>query len=829
MSRAEPIRRGLAFLLLALLALAANAGCQSDEAKFESLRERAREHRAAGRNDEALIELRNALRLDPQDAETNYQIAELLQAKEKYLDALFFFEEAYRLDPQSDDAALGIARLRAFEDPQGAREILEEVLERSPGSAVARVQSSALAFVERDLDRALAEVLTAVELEPENPAGWHQLGRVRQASIQMRQNVQEKPDDELFRQALHAFEKVQELGTEPVLSRAARWEVAKVLAAWPGHEQEALAAHRRLLEEARADGSVEALESVAAGLIQFGQAIDDRQIQSEAMESLVEVQPERVSAWRILAQLAASDGRPVAPIYERMIEVRPEDATIQLEYARFLSRTEGAEAAQAHLARAMENADDPLVLLGGMLEFQLRVGQVDEASATLEKMIERGPGDPRTSLAQASVALQQGRAQEAVDLLQAAVSVHERPDAYRVLASALLRTGDAKGALQAIDRAIELYPNYNAAAVLLRVDVLRALGDWAAVRTDLGRMQLRGLPLSPAHRGVLAVALYETGRKQAGRRILENLIEQGGGVPRPGTAMLFARREGSDQPERARSLLAASLERYPDNLGLIDQLVRLELRQGDAESALARLDAAREAGQDAPPLELLRAQVLVAAGRADEGERAAQRAFERMPNSTVAMDYLVSLYLARNKLDAAIRSFEEAEEAGVLDASGKALLGRLYLRADRIPEATKSLESALAGGVAQGVVMNDLAYLLALDGQDLDRALALALEARELRPADPVTADTLGFVMLKRGLPGPAEANFREAVRLAEQRDAPRPGYHYRLGLALQELGRAAEAAEAFEAALSLEESFPEADAARAGLEEARAAAANAS
>ena len=122
---------------------------------------------------------------------------------------------------------------------------------------------------------------------------------------------------------------------------------------------------------------------------------------------------------------------------------------------------------------------------------------------------------------------------------------------------------------------------------------------------------------------------------------------------------------------------------------------------------------------------------------------------------------------------------------------------------------------------------NDLAYLLADQGQELDRALALAQDAQRAEPENPQMVDTLGYVYYKKGLGQPAIDQFSYAIELSEKAHAPQAAFHYHLGLALRAVGKQADAAAAFEKALALDASFPQAEQARHELEAAKASAAS--
>ena len=81
-------------------------------------------------------------------------------------------------------------------------------------------------------------------------------------------------------------------------------------------------------------------------------------------------------------------------------------------------------------------------------------------------------------------------------------------------------------------------------------------------------------------------------------------------------------------------------------------------------------------------------------------------------------------------------------------------------RGDAIAAYEKAIE--LNGDLA--LAKNNLAYLLTETGGDLDRALELAQQAKEQLPDNGSAADTLGWVLLKRGVPSAAIGYLQEAT-----------------------------------------------------------------
>ena len=112
------------------------------------------------------------------------------------------------------------------------------------------------------------------------------------------------------------------------------------------------------------------------------------------------------------------------------------------------------------------------------------------------------------------------------------------------------------------------------------------------------------------------------------------------------------------------------------------------------------------------------------------------------------------------------------------------------------------------------VAGNNLAYLLAERGDNLEYALVLAQHASETVPNDPVVLDTLGWVRYKKNQPADAVAAFTKAARLAPQKAM----YQFHLGLALAQSKDTGKARAALEQALRLEPLFEGAAEARQAL-----------
>jgi len=246
---------------------------------------------------------------------------------------------------------------------------------------------------------------------------------------------------------------------------------------------------------------------------------------------------------------------------------------------------------------------------------------------------------------------------------------------------------------------------------------------------------------------------------------------------------------------------------------VLEQLTELDLVDGNVQRARQRLDDAVVKSGWMGRTFLLRGKLLLQLGEFVAARDDAERASKLDPSSLDdAYDIMTAAYLNDGNVPALVARMEEQAQKRRLPANRAALLGRLNLAIGNTPRAVALYEQAASEGSELLFVKNDLAFLLAKQGRDLDRALALAKAAVESPGASISTVDTLGYVYLKRGEADVAVWQFRQAIA---ESSPPVPDYYYHLGMALLDLGQQDKAREALEQALTLNPEFAEAHAAR--------------
>jgi len=810
------VRRGRRWLVAVMLLVAC---CTSPEERLAGHMERGEEFLRQSRTKEALLEFQNALKIQPEDAALHERIGEVLHSSSQFAEALEYYRQAYRLDESRIGAAMQEARLSAFGNPKRARELLRRGLREAPELAIVQRTRARLAIVDGDTKTALEAVEKAIAIDPEDVASWVELGSVHLARILERQKKHLPPRNQIFEDALAAFDRVDELkGGFP----RARLEKARVFSVWSGHRAEAKATFEDALALAERQQSPLEIRFAARAMNVFGNKIGDYEMRRTALRALVTAIDDDYVAWDELARLVGGErGRSGEEVYLELIERRPDAPRSHLLYANYLIRKRRSDDAEAHLRRTLDDGLEAPLLWERLIQMMIRDDRLPDARAVYVQMSDEFPDDLHTRVARARLLVAEGRSTEGIRELRPLIAEQQdSAELQRLMALAQYRLGNLEEAESAIDSAADLATQPHYPIMRLKARISCALDDWPTA-VDIYRILLgRGEELSTEEKVLLATALHRAGRRRTALRVFEELLAEP--PPPAGVAVAYAELEGERAPERARTLLLAAHEQAPAAHEVLKALTELDLRDGRLREALERINRVVASRLATPPTLLMRAQILTRLEAYDQAEADVLRAFEADPTLPDAIDLLYTIYRVQGKLEEARRSFEQAEEAGVLHSGARLLLGRLYLADGDTARARAMLEQVVVDHPGLWAAKNDLAYVLAEQGEDLDRALQLAREAHAASGRNPTTADTVGYVHLKAGRPEVGLQQFRLAIRLAQGRsEPPNPSFQYHRGLAFRALGREGEAAQSFERALE-QGDFPEADEARRQLEAAR-------
>jgi tetratricopeptide (TPR) repeat protein len=177
----------------------------------------------------------------------------------------------------------------------------------------------------------------------------------------------------------------------------------------------------------------------------------------------------------------------------------------------------------------------------------------------------------------------------------------------------------------------------------------------------------------------------------------------------------------------------------------IDGLTRV-YRQGKLTRAmLVRMETVADHEPRSATLMEIVGRLFADRGWRDDAVRSFRRALEIDPSRATAAAALARELAARGDIESAA---DAASHSGAQPAALVAAM-RAHDRGD-FHTAIHEYEVAVRHGEHTGIAANNLAWLYAHEGTELERALALARNARDLMPDSPAVLDTLGIVYLAR-------------------------------------------------------------------------------
>ena len=220
-------------------------------------------------------------------------------------------------------------------------------------------------------------------------------------------------------------------------------------------------------------------------------------------------------------------------------------------------------------------------------------------------------------------------------------------------------------------------------------------------------------------------------------------------------------------------------------------------------------------GSSNPFLRTAAARALDKLGQKAAAEKEYKRILSEFPELSTALAGLGELYDGMGEPGKAAEAYLKASER-VTDAKLRLKLAELYASAGEIDKAAKEYRRVITESKESSIPYNRLARLLFEKKNDTEGALKYAIEGSAVNPEDHDMKDTLGRIYLRMGQYEKALSAYSGII----SGGTTNPTAYYRLGLIYRKLGRADDAAGAFEKALNINDEFPESREAKEHLRE---------
>jgi tetratricopeptide (TPR) repeat protein len=422
-----------------------------------------------------------------------------------------------------------------------------------------------------------------------------------------------------------------------------------------------------------------------------------------------------------------------------------------------------------------------------MVEILIRGGKKEEAYNKILEMLKANPKDADARAMQANFMLDRGEVSTAVNEFQDVVT--QKPDNFVArynLGRAYAATGDYQKAIQQYRESAHERPDFLRPRVALAETEIQT-GDFDAALRD-AQETVKMAPNDPAANLVEAVAMLRLGQTADAKRILDALAARYPGFPEVHLelgSLLLSQKD-----------YAAALQQFqkawdlnPADARALEGEVETYMAQKEQDKALALLQQMASAHPDRADILKQYATLKARTGQLDSALadfRSLMQRFKETPRET-AQTYaeIGELYHKKGDDSDAIQWLEKARALQPDSVRLLSVIAEIYDAMGRIQESQDTYRAVLAHEPNNGMALNNLAFSIAQTGTDLDEALTLADKAKKVLPTLNEVDDTLGWIYLKKHMPGQAVDIFRSLVAKSPEN----PSFHYHYCLALFDKG----------------------------------------
>jgi len=721
----------------------------------------------AGRVERAAEVAASLIKLDANNPLYQTLLGVVQVAQRDYAGAEAAFRAALARNPEFPAATRDLANLYLVTGRAGdAKKVYVDLLSKKPDDSAALLGLADIAITEKKWPEAIDYINRARTAAPDDPAAGLKLVKLyemkqdwKNAQSVAGELVAQFPRDvnvELAQAATYlgsgdtkgaisGYKRAHEIapGSIPILSRY----VALLTSAKEFREA------RLVLQEAVTRDPRNA--SLKADLIRVEAETDGLDAALAKAREFAKDDPENDVYALVSVELYEKAGRPqdAVALLEAATTARPSDDGLTIGLSRLYASTGDLAKAEAVLTRRLAADPKSLAVHSALARLYLTAGRTDEAKKSFDEVLSQKPSDFAALLGLAEIAVAQKKWSEASDFItRARAAAPNDPAPGMLLVSMYGLQQDWKSAVSTATGLVAEFPT--------NVDVLDAQGRVQIAAGDKdGALATykRAYELAPVSRPILA-------------RYLSVL------------------KDAKKFPEE-RTVLQAAFDRDPKNAALKGDLIRVEADIGGLEAGLAK---ARKFANDDPGnslYDLVSAELYENAGRKAEAIALADQVAAAHPsddNLTLALFRLYS------------RADDPVKAEGVLNArlSGdpkdfaiRSVLADFYLEQKKYDLAIAEYTRLVAERPTNPTALNNLAWLYQRQG-DLPKARDLAERAFAAAPAVAQIGDTLGWILVAQG-----EADKAMSYLTAANSVAPRnPDIQYHLAVALQRVGRPADA-----------------------------------
>ena len=743
LTRLKPCH-GIPRIVVLALSLFLVAGCNKKSS--EDYIHSAQAHRAAGNISAAIIDLKNALQLQPKNETARLLLArfyldlpdptsaegELLRAQQDGVAATKFAEPLAEAElmlgrpakalketelanadtPALKASLLGMRAqaLMALGKMTEARSVLDGALKAAPHSVVALTAMTRYSLATNDVDTARKYLGEAQKEEPKNATLFSLQGGIAfasgkyEAAEQAYKLMQKSAPWSLsarisLARAQIAQNKQKEADSNIafVLKKAPNNPIANYVAAVVSYREGHYSDAQTRIQHTLSNTNGFAPAILLAGATSY--ALKQYEQANSYLNHYVYLAPRNVAARKLLAATQEALGHSSEAVKTLLpaVDQAKDDAQLLAMIGEASARSGNLSAAGKYLALAVEKQPENAALRTQLGITRVALGETDAGIGDLERATKQDPSSLRPETALFLTYMRNKEFDKALDVAQRLVKAHPKEAAgydYRGLAE--MAKSNVGAAQKALLHARKLKP-----------------GDPIALRA-LATLAVRDKNFT------LANQYYQEILKANPKDVQAYFA----------LATLEQRAGHADQ---VKPILERAVSQNPNNPAARLILARFLLLERKYKEALNAVQPALGKSPRDPAL-------LEVAGRAQLGAKNAAAAVESFrtltqvkPNAGVAHRYLAEAYVAAGKLDQALPEAKKAADLDKHDLGARILLTRIYMTKHRYDDANK-LATELASTYPKNAGVAEIQGMLAMaEGRPQD---AIAAYRRGLSIAD---------------------------------------------------------------------------------------------
>ncbi len=770
-----------AWLLLALLLVGLSAACTRDPAREKQrLLEQGLAYHAQGKYNEAVIQLRNALAIDPKFAPALVALGRAYAAKHWHFDAIRELQRAVDLQGDAIQTRIDLARslivLELWSDVQTqARAVRATDPDNAYGfflagaAATARGEATeALQLLERAVSRAPA----VPEIRTAHADALAAAGRIAEAEAGYRAALGQHPDD------VQALLGLGTLRMRQGDNRAAGEALAKARAREPDNPMVRIALSNLRLAEGKpqeALGELETLPRPSQSLrvvLNRGQLYVKAGRYSDALSLMNEVTqrfPQLAPARYLRAHAAHGAGKPEQAITDFQAVVTLTDGNPLVRFALGVAYVNAGRPAEA-----LKELDAIATALAKLPEYHVQVGRAwqamgrpGDALRAGEAALRLAPASPAVHTFLAGVHLSRNEPDKARELYARAAELDPRfAPGHLGLGRVYDLQKKPEEALREYDAALAAAPGHPE-AVAAKVATLLSSGRAVEASRFLQAVMKERRPTAHLHSLLGTVFLSQRDLRRATEEY-ENAVKLDQGYV-PARLRLAGLALAGKRPADAVHHLQLVVKDHPGNLPAALLLADLQARRAQFDRAIPVLEAAAQANPQALDVSLRLAEMYATAGRLDEAAARVSPVVTTAPKLVPARLLLGLVLLSKGNPDEALKHFREVEKLDPRNARARYYSGRALVAKGDVEGGRRAFEAALA--IEPGL-MEVRVELAALSRQKPDEK-QLADHTREARralaadPDNPMLRYTLAQALLAQKQVKEAEAELTNILAKA--------------------------------------------------------------